>query len=831
MATTHADTNDNRYITLCSGSVEGSLENVKSDFMIPLHQPMTLPAGKWYVSLQSLSYRSSIINYDSTPEDETMEEGPQERRGVKRPLPSEPLEVDCQYALTGLDGDGFWRKETPTEEGRPLHITFRNPDDKEMVAEDINRALAQERDTVKHGPPALPSTRDMTTLQFFRWLQDNTQQKMGPPILLEAIFNRCYDVESFFAYITIYCDLHTGQRCDLKVDDLGYATFTSDWMGFIVSGRNRENARRMLRVFGVEDGNDFFVTAPREWKSPKITMSDKEDPNLARYNLQCVDYGWWTDGTVGDKDQPNEYMVNGNHEGVKINFKVNNSSGLHETNRVVAYKDIEKCGNIVDLCTLLFGDKLIAELTPEKKLRLTTRDVNDRIFFSIGGMPCDMIPKAFGVPWYWARRGNRLETVMDCVVPDHYTLEDMEWVGKNESKMDYHPRMSISDIVHFRADKERNAVIGEMTYSVHVQGFSMAFQEGSPFYPWANMSICKVTENSYRPPSGHLIPFCPLENSNSTTDKYNDRLHMEPYKLKGLLPIGSEATMPLKMDWRKPVNPTRGFHISAYAKNVMAQEAWSSVYSKDSSFAMNDIVGDLPSPASYKTTADLVTAFYSSFDKAIAEDVENIVHGLSGKDIIKITYDNSTSKYTFECGQNAAAVTVTLHWKLAHLFGLEPETEDTDLVSFTVGRKPAFHDNDIPPSKEVMAWTRPGHPMGHSPWLNTQTGDMYPQSFTCTYPVTPSLGNECMYVACNLIDDKTVVDGKLSNVLAIVAVDWSKDTIGTHDPTSTIAHVANTHRITAVRLTITDRNGNRIKFMSNDNNPVNALLQLSRKDG
>jgi hypothetical protein len=74
-------------------------------------------------------------------------------RGPKRPRRYKAFDLDCEYDLLAMDGDGAWRKETPTgRRGRPITIHFRDPLDKALVAADINAALASQVEPVRYAP-------------------------------------------------------------------------------------------------------------------------------------------------------------------------------------------------------------------------------------------------------------------------------------------------------------------------------------------------------------------------------------------------------------------------------------------------------------------------------------------------------------------------------------------------------------------------------------------------------------------------------------------------------------------------------------------------------
>lgn len=78
MAGYMVDPRDDVPITLNSHSVEGTLENVKSDFTVNMVQPIHLTRGPWYVVMNCMTFNSKIINYNGVYD----ESGPEGGRGV-----------------------------------------------------------------------------------------------------------------------------------------------------------------------------------------------------------------------------------------------------------------------------------------------------------------------------------------------------------------------------------------------------------------------------------------------------------------------------------------------------------------------------------------------------------------------------------------------------------------------------------------------------------------------------------------------------------------------------------------------------------------------------
>ena len=105
--------NDVKYIKVCSASVEGTLENVKSDFIIPI-PPINLSRDTWYLFLDWMSFDSSIVNYvgrddgPNAPAAAASGKRPSEleasygaRKKRQKAVTSDPMTVQCQYALMG----------------------------------------------------------------------------------------------------------------------------------------------------------------------------------------------------------------------------------------------------------------------------------------------------------------------------------------------------------------------------------------------------------------------------------------------------------------------------------------------------------------------------------------------------------------------------------------------------------------------------------------------------------------------------------------------------------------------------------------------------------
>ena len=364
-----------------------------------------------------------------------------------------------------------------------------------------------------------------------------------------------------------------------------------------------------------------------------------------------------------------------------------------------------------------------------------------------------------------------------------------------------------------------------MTYRGHVQGFSIAFpEESGPFYPYAVLSVGRAPDASKRPPHGHKIHTVLLDNPKHYPSQEDMHVNYDPYPLQGMVPYGETDTLVLQRDWRKAY-PTSGYHLRVYAKRPLPRESWSGEHSKESAYALTDIVGDLPHPASYKTSDDIIDVLYLSVDKAIANDAYNSRQDFAARDLLKVTYDKSTRKYSFECRKDAAMVTFTMQRTMAGLLGAVEDHDMRDQIPITLARRPTY--TTTTPTQDDLVWAREGQHVVQKPWKKPGTDEVWDATFTAHYPVTPSRGIQVMHVKCNLVDPVTVTDSHRENCIAIVPVDWSKDK-SMHEPYSKFVLPVNCNRITSVHIQIHDMYGEKIKFMGYDANGVTCMLRLSR---
>ena len=745
------------------------------------------------------------------------------------------MTVQCQYALMAVDSEGKWRKETPTPDGRPLAITFTNPSDKELVAADINEALEKEAELVYSVPYPYPAEYDTTTLQFYKtYGQTNPPQysKVGPPVQLEPLWNRIRDMPSLLAYLETYAFMHNGQNMTLTQNGKGCIVLNSLDLMFIIRGQNQTNAERMVKLFG--GSGDYLETDSPTWTSPRPSYSDKETPHLEPYNLVTPDFRWWYSNIEYGERKTYQYITEG-HEYINIQESHSSTSdgsswGMMSSSRPVAYRDLLKCESLLDLATLVLGDKVNAVMK-DGRLNLTLKSADNAtgtpapedLVILYTGMPCDFVPKALGVGKYWKANNGCVRTEFVIAISS-----DGPTVLDQYPAMRFHLKKQVADLVHFSPIPDRPAIEGKMSEESQVQGFSIIFPKVSPFYPYAALSVGHAPDASKRPPPGHLIHTVPLDHPIHHPRQDDTRINHDPYPLSGMLPYSESGTLVLKREWWKKKPPDSGYHLRVYAKRPLPRESWSGVHSKEAAYALTDIVGDLPHPASYKTSDDIIDALYLSVDKAIANDPYNSQQGFGARDLLKVTYDKSTRKYSFECGKDAAMVTFTMHRTMAALLGAVEDHDMRDLIPITLARRPTY--TTATPTQDDIVWAREGQYVVQEPWKKHRMitdDEVWDATFTAHYPVTPSRGIQVMHVKCNLVDPVTVTDRHRENCIAIVPVDWSKDK-SLHEPYSRFVLPVNCNRITSVHIQIHDMYGKSIKFMGYDDNGVTCMLRLSR---
>jgi hypothetical protein len=255
----------------------------------------------------------------------------------------------------------------------------------------------------------------------------------------------------------------------------------------------------------------------------------------------------------------------------------------------------------------------------------------------------------------------------------------------------------------------------------------------------------------------------------------------------------------------------------------MAVEEWDRSQSQMGSYALDDMVGDIPFPGSYQSPDVLAKALLTSINHAIMGDTDNSQHGLTAEDLLSVVYDDSKKVFVFECGPKGARVELTMERHLALMFGFDyPDDHTTISFAPVPSRATGVHVSDA--DKE---WSRTGQVIILAP--NKGIEGPIPVAVESTYPVTPSLGTENMHIHTNIIGDAaTIIDGERMNCLAIVPIGWNKNG-SLHSPNVPTAKPLNTNVISEIRIEVKDSRGEYIRFMGNDNLPVTVTLLLSRK--
>jgi hypothetical protein len=205
----------------------------------------------------------------------------------------------------------------------------------------------------------------------------------------------------------------------------------------------------------------------------------------------------------------------------------------------------------------------------------------------------------------------------------------------------------------------------------------------------------------------------------------------------------------------------------------------------------------------------------------ILSDSDNRQLGLKARDLVKITYDQFTLNYSVGCGDKTSYVALTLSPKMAALFGLEKdEAPDAEVVVEV--STPQIWKRDDEVTREDYIFARRGYPIFRLP-------PKLPLTVESVYPVTMSLGTNNMYVKTDLTEDAVIIDGKRSNILSTIPVDWANKGSSVHQPIFQQFVKVNKNIIHSIRVQVLDYKGERVKFMSNDNTPVIIVLKLKRK--
>jgi hypothetical protein len=273
--------------------------------------------------------------------------------------------------------------------------------------------------------------------------------------------------------------------------------------------------------------------------------------------------------------------------------------------------------------------------------------------------------------------------------------------------------------------------------------------------------------------------------------------------------------------------PVSGYRLRVSLKRDVFYDTWDGIYVTEGGAAMHDIVGDLPYPASYQNTDDIIKAIMIDLNYQMAKDEDYRDMNLKASDIINITFDPSSMRYYFECGPAASVISMTFRTPLALLYGMQgedpPEGEeypDTHQVTISSHHK----RGQTQPTINDLVWSR----QGHNTSLYTRTNKSRPSTVRSTYPVSPSLGTDNIFVYLDCAESHTIVDGHRTNLVGMVGVDWSTSATSIHQAAVPYKMPVKSNSIGSIRVQILDHLGNRIKFMPYDRRGVSVSL-LFRK--
>jgi hypothetical protein len=187
----------------------------------------------------------------------------------------------------------------------------------------------------------------------------------------------------------------------------------------------------------------------------------------------------------------------------------------------------------------------------------------------------------------------------------------------------------------------------------------------------------------------------------------------------------------------------------------MAVEEWDRSQTQMASYALDDMVGDIPFPGSYQSPDVLARALMTSINHAILGDTDNSQHGITAEDLLSVVYDDSKKVFVFECGPKGARMELTMQRNLALMFGFDYPDEHTRIMFAPVPSRAT----GVPVTDEDREWARTGHFIIDLPNKGVDGGHL-PVAVESTYAVTPSLGTETMQIHTNIISyAATVIDG------------------------------------------------------------------------
>lgn len=815
-------------LTLISGGGGGS---TKSDFTTTFRSPITLPTGKWGVTLRSITFDNSIINYAG--EDWNRPPLEEERTLVEMEEDGSVIEADdspttinsfiLEYLLSALDHDGHWFGVGPLNSSSPMNkLTVplsQYPPDKYTLTLDLNAAFAERKILVTYPRVPVPTEKNLTYLHFFQTPTPSGYpvEKIGTEFPLETLLNRCPNVELFLHLVTIHARLINAEL-NFSISPTRRLHFmASRGVSFELRNNNIENLQVMARLFGfhpeqspsgrvtARENDTFLYTSEHPLPTEKPYYDTPLNPmNLDRppRNDTC--------GPHWNPENGGEFFV--------TYLDVNNSRSFRRHYYNTVFNTASKWEFIQSVFANMneYGLRVTYQEHPDpREIKLSILNTNrENVSVNLYGLPNPFLLWVLGVEdnaKAYYRTIGEIKITMHINIP---IRGGMEYIFPETFRYEPPKIEKLSSFVRCYPDPISNGVQFHFLQPQNVQGFT-ARGRGSlnPFFEDARVT---VRSPANRPgffvwPAGVKAP------------------GHQTWSIESLVPTETRGTLLLQEEFVKPMGPRDGFKLeSAMRKTVPLEDpryeaTFASVY-----VPLHDMTGTLPHPASFKTSKILIEALYATVQNELDSDNYNSRFGLKAKDLLHVTYDPAVKKYYLTCGEKCDYVKLTLSYRTAALFGLEhynPEDEmdesrQTEVVFMRNGQGAFLGVEEL--SKEEWKRAREGFPYTKAVQLNPST----PSVVSSFNPVTLSLGTNNIYVWTDLATDSAFLGPKRGSYIGAVPVNWEESGNNLHQPAHQDHVRVSINRIDRIRVQLRDSAERPIKFMSNNNSPVIVVLSL-----
>jgi hypothetical protein len=203
-------------------------------------------------------------------------------------------------------------------------------------------------------------------------------------------------------------------------------------------------------------------------------------------------------------------------------------------------------------------------------------------------------------------------------------------------------------------------------------------------------------------------------------------------------------------------------------------------------------------------------------------DIDRADAPLTPDKCIRITYNEATTKFSFECGPSFDAISVVLAPNLARLMGFTYEE-----TRFTVISDKFWNKNPTPPVYKASFVNDLRTDVVDFGWFNGR--QVFLREFS-TYPVSLSLGVNQVFVESNLVNPAVYVNGRYRAVLAVVKIDVTAENYQSYTPDSEeVEQQLRTDSLGHATFKLVDAFGDPIKLLGMSEDSVRLFLRLKRK--